>query len=664
MIPLIVGITLLLVITAIYTFITAIPINDDEVGIVYKKYTVRQSRVQPSLPASRLIALYGEAGCQADLLGPGLHPGFWPWLYKIQKVPLIQVQQGEIALVVATDGAALPPGRQLGRSVDCNNFQDARAFLVNGGQRGRQLEILTAGEYRINTALFDVITTVNAKAHDIDPALLQVYTVEAGNIGIVTVYDANLIPTDGIAGPHVAGHNNFQDGQIFIDRGGCKGLQEEILPAGAYHLNPWFVRVKQVPLTLIPIGTVGVVISHVGKILDSHTDDKLVDRGYKGIWRKPLEPNKHAINVDVMDVAIVPTHEITLDWSNKAKPASNYDSQLHALRLRSKDGFDFNIEVTQVISIKGDDAPQMISRIGVTKTEGVELSADNTYSSTKYSSIRNLVTRVLEPMIGNYFRNSAQDSGVLDFLEDRSNCQKKAAMHIRTALSAYGVQASGTFINEIDLPNELEDVLKRRKLAEEELKTIAKKQQEEEQRQGLVRSQAITAMQPELVKAELSAQIARDEYEAQQLKIYLKADEIRQVGEAQADALRNKAEALDGVPNLLDQERIRAASNIRLPSVWVSDSSQLPNALMAPLLGTPTNQGHPLAQIDNHQLLQILSVQKSGSAEMAFVRLQQLIGNPNPNPSEVQELITMLKPLGLIPQISEVSAEDRKELGR
>src|SRR5207249_3540093 len=47
--------------------------------------------------------------------------------------------------------------------VDCNNFQDARAFLgegkaKEGGQRGRQRAILREGVYAINVALFVVIT--------------------------------------------------------------------------------------------------------------------------------------------------------------------------------------------------------------------------------------------------------------------------------------------------------------------------------------------------------------------------------------------------------------------------------------------------------------------------------------------------------------------------
>src|SRR5438445_8967337 len=72
------------------------------------------------------------------------------------------VPQGEIALVLAADGAPIPTERILGKVVDCDNFQDARKFLLNGVEKGRQLGILTAGTYRINSALFTVITSASA----------------------------------------------------------------------------------------------------------------------------------------------------------------------------------------------------------------------------------------------------------------------------------------------------------------------------------------------------------------------------------------------------------------------------------------------------------------------------------------------------------------------
>ncbi|MBD0314358.1 MAG: flotillin family protein, partial [Microcoleus sp. T3-bin5] len=133
-------------------------IGDREVGIVSKKFSFGNK----SLPAGDLIALNGEAGYQADTLPPGWHWGYWPLQYNVRKESLTIVPQGEIALIIAAGGHSIPPQRILGKITECDNFQDARQFLKGGGEKGRQLGILTGGSYRINTALFTVITAANA----------------------------------------------------------------------------------------------------------------------------------------------------------------------------------------------------------------------------------------------------------------------------------------------------------------------------------------------------------------------------------------------------------------------------------------------------------------------------------------------------------------------
>jgi len=125
-------------------------IRENQVGIVIKKFAPQ------SLPAGELIALNGEAGYQADLLRGGLHFGFWRWQYRIHKTPLVTVPQGKIGYVYARDGDVLQAGQTLAKTVDCNNFQDARAFLASG-QRGRQRVILREGVYAINLANFVVM---------------------------------------------------------------------------------------------------------------------------------------------------------------------------------------------------------------------------------------------------------------------------------------------------------------------------------------------------------------------------------------------------------------------------------------------------------------------------------------------------------------------------
>src|SRR5438094_215023 len=104
-------------------------IGEGESGLVIKRFG-------KSLPPGRLIAVQGEAGYQAAMLSPGWHVGLWRWKYKVQRVPLLSVRPGEVALVVANDGDPIPAERILGHEVECDDFQDAGAFLKNGGEKG------------------------------------------------------------------------------------------------------------------------------------------------------------------------------------------------------------------------------------------------------------------------------------------------------------------------------------------------------------------------------------------------------------------------------------------------------------------------------------------------------------------------------------------------
>ena len=100
-------------------------IANNRVGIVEKLWSIKGS-----VPEGGIIALNGEAGFQAEVLRGGLHFGLWRWQYRIHKVPLVTVPQGKIGYVYARDGEPLAPSQTLGRVVPCNNFQDARGFLV------------------------------------------------------------------------------------------------------------------------------------------------------------------------------------------------------------------------------------------------------------------------------------------------------------------------------------------------------------------------------------------------------------------------------------------------------------------------------------------------------------------------------------------------------
>ncbi len=566
----------------------AVLIQERQVGIVVKRFGTR------ALPPGRFIALGGEAGYQADTLAPGLHFGYWRWQYRIIKVPVTIVPQGEIALVLAADGASIPPECILGKIVDCDNFQDARKFLANGGEKGRQLGIVTAGTYRINVALFNVISSATAPEHGMAPEQLRLLSVEPDRVGIVTTLDGRPIEAGEIAGPVIPDHDNFQNAQSFLDGGGRRGLQEQILLSGTWNLNPWFAQVEQVPMVQIPIGYVGVVISYVGKAHEDvsgvefkHGD--LVNAGHKGVWVTPLYPGKHPLNTRVMKVELVPTTNIVLNWATRTE-SHNYDAKLSSITVRSKDGFAFNLDVAQIIHVGALDAPKVISRVG---------------------SMQNLVDHVLQPIVGNYFRNSAQDYTVLDFLSARSQRQVEAAAHIRAAIGAYDVQAIDTLIGDINPPAALMETQTDRKIAEEQRKTYEVQEAAQKQRQQLVRQTSLADIQHEVVGAEQGVNIAElkananvkqatGEAEAVRLHALGEAEAIRATGQAKAEAYRVGVEALGAQGyTVMQLMQIVGERNVRIvPDVAVTGgngSTGLVDGLLGVMLRSQAN-GHAPGQ--------------------------------------------------------------------
>ena len=394
-------------------------IPEDKVGVVTKKWKLFGANKR--LKEGEIFACNGEAGIQADVLQPGIYFWYWPWQYSIDIEPLLTVEKGKIGLVQAEGGVEIPIGRILARKVECQNFQDGKAFLTNGGQKGRQTEFLTAGTYRINPRLFKVFSC-------------DITRISPNSVGIITILDGEPLEIGSIAGPHINGHNNFQNPDAFLTNGGRRGLQEQVVLSGSYNFNPWFVNLEEIPMTEIPISHVGVVVSYVGpEGQDVSGADfihgNIVEKGHKGVWRNTLDPGKYPINTKIMRVEVVPTYNIVLNWADARTESHNLDDKLSTITVRSKDGFKFNLDVSQIINISYTNAPMVIARFG---------------------SVKNLVSQVLEPTIGNYFRNSAQNSDVIDFLVTRSERQKEAKTHIKNVLDVYNVTAVDTLIGELD----------------------------------------------------------------------------------------------------------------------------------------------------------------------------------------------------------------------
>jgi uncharacterized membrane protein YqiK len=98
--------------------------------------------------------------------------------------------------------------------------------------------------------------------------------------------------------------------------------------------------------------------------------------------------------------------------------------------------------------------------------------------------MNNLVSQVLEPTIGNYFRNSAQDSDVIAFLVHVKKGRPQQEDHIGRVLDQYNVYGVDTLIGDIVPPESLMKTLTDRKLAEEQKITYETEKKAQETRQA------------------------------------------------------------------------------------------------------------------------------------------------------------------------------------
>jgi len=434
--------------------------------------------------ADAFIRNGGQKGPQIAFLAPGNYR-INTLMFRVVRMPITRIPGGKIGLIEASDGARLPDGRLLAAHVTGHsNFFDGEAFIRNGGERGRQLDVLMPGVYRLNPMLFKVIEIADW-TH-----------VEADQVGIVTINEGRpIVDPSKIAAEELPldVHDNFQNADAFLKAGGQKGLQIPVLRAGNYAVNPWFAAIDKVEMVQVQIGNCGVVTSYVGAEGADLTDDavnaKIVQNGKKGIWAEPLQPGKHPLNTKICKVDLVPTTQILLNWADTRSSAHELDSSLKTITLRTADAFNVNMDVSVIIHIPVKNAPKVIANLG---------------------SVKNMISQVLEPAISSHFRNAAQYIKALDLYTQRRELQEKAKEHIDAVLKVHHIDSKDTLIADVVLPVELTRTVTDRQIAEQEKKTFATQKEAQDERRSLENAKAQANMQPKVVESERNVEIQKN----------------------------------------------------------------------------------------------------------------------------------------------------------
>jgi hypothetical protein len=372
------------------------------IGVVERRYG-------PGHPKFTEVNPGGWAGFQASVLLPNriyLRPA---GLFRVTYHPRTVVPLGTIGLVVAKEGPHQAPSQLLGTHVECNLFQDGRAFLLGGGQQGKQAALLRAGQYNINPMLFDVLTvdTIGTGRYELAQADLREIAVPVGSTGVVITMAGARINTAGSpdaggvsrrpVGPVIAGHHFFELPWVFLTYGGYLGTQAETLPEGGlYRINPWFGR-----------------------------------------------------------VVFIPTRDLILEFTNRdGKPPSNFDAALDEMRV-NVEGHWLRFDITQIIRIPPEAAPGLVGSFG---EQGVGLGRHA--KNADRMPVQQFVEKVLGATVQGHFRETAGEYHALEFV-DSDDVRRSLQKRVLQELSAWGVIAVRTTLREFRSEDNYLDDLRR-----------------------------------------------------------------------------------------------------------------------------------------------------------------------------------------------------------
>ncbi len=152
-------------------------------------------------------------GMLDEYLTPGqyrIHPG----KYKSLLVNMSEVKAGEVGVLVRRAGLPLPDGEFIA-PIDRNEDGSAklRDSIPQSRYKGILAEVLKPGQYRVHPGIYEFITE-------------KAVRVMPGEVGVVTALTGKSKPETQL-----------------LAKEGERGVQEKVLPAGTYYLNPHMVKV-------------------------------------------------------------------------------------------------------------------------------------------------------------------------------------------------------------------------------------------------------------------------------------------------------------------------------------------------------------------------------------------------------------------------------------
>jgi len=467
-------------------------IDGNKVGHLKRIYAFSE------LPAGHVIALDGQKGPQAHVLGPGFH--VIPLVrvtYEIEELDVVRVPEGAYGEIVAVDGKPMPAGMYIAPQVPDDRMAamlDAEIFLTEGGYRGPQETVLKPGEYRINRYLFRVEINDKTKAT----------IIPAGHVGVVK---------SNVSKPQVS----------------C--FEQEVKASDAQSIE------GALSVPLVPTGCVG-------------------------IWREPLLPGAYYLNRKAYEVSLVDTRvqtweykggfskriiDLSVDQQGNIRQTERSETQpvpdgaADRAVFVKVEGWDIPQELRVLVQVNPKNAPIVVGAVG-----GLAEIENRILTPVLRSIVRNIAGSEIEvPDPTDRTKRIRRPTRVLDLFENRDALEQTIEAAVKREGNKAGVDIQEIRLGEPAVPPELLISRQRQQLADQLSKAYERETQAQSQRIETERARATANEQPRLVEAQIAVQVANQ-----------RETERAALGRAERQYLEELARGQRAQADVLGQDRV------------------------------------------------------------------------------------------------------------
>ncbi|CTQ73044.1 SPFH domain-containing protein [Roseibium alexandrii] len=471
-------------------------VDANSVGHLKRIYAFKE------LPQGRIIALEGEKGPQAQILGPGFH--FIPLvrvIYDFEEWDVISIPEGYYGQLTALDGDAMPSGMFMAPAISDSEVGDmlkAESFLTKGGLRGPQETVLKPGQYRLNRYLFDLRLDENTNATIIPAGHVGVVKSNVSQPGINCVEEevsASTASREALTVP-------------LVPRG-CVGIWKEPLFPGAYYLNR---QAYEVTLVDTRVQTWEYKGGYTKRIIDLSVDQQ-----------GNIQQNERSVQERIPD-----------------------DAADRAVYVKVE-GWDIPLELRALVQVDPTNAPVVVGSVGGLGeienrilTPAIRSIVRNVAGASIRVPDKNADGTPVEPA-----QFTVRPTRVLDLIENRDALEQTIEQQIKIEGNKAGVNIREIRLGEPAIPPELLVSRLRVQLADQ-LSTAYERETDAQQKRIETEQARSTAdEQPRLVEAQIAVQVANQ-----------REQERAALGRAERQYLEELARGQRAQVDVLGQDRV------------------------------------------------------------------------------------------------------------